>query len=152
MQIIHTNSFEETQQAGQNLARQILATKPAHHAVVLALRGDLGAGKTTFVQGLAKGLGVKEVINSPTFVIMKRFALNISNFTNFYHLDLYRLEDKKDIEVLDLKKILADSKNIIAIEWPEKIQSFLPKNCININFIHRNSISRSLKIDIERLQ
>ena len=70
-----TNNFTETQMLGQNFAREILAAGRQKAAVVLALQGDLGAGKTTFLQGFSKELGIEEVVNSPTFVIMKKFEL-----------------------------------------------------------------------------
>src|SRR3989344_677301 len=121
-----TNNFEETQLAGQNLARQILAKKLDKQAVVLALSGDLGAGKTTFLQGFAKGLGITEVVNSPTFVILKKFKITrnkeqetiTKRFENFYHIDCYRLDSPEEILQLDFKEIISDSQNIVAIEWP----------------------------------
>ncbi len=145
MEKIITSSFEETQKAGVELAWKILHRKPANTAAVLALSGDLGAGKTTFLQGFAQGLGIKEIVNSPTFVIMKRFG-------NFYHLDCYRLESPEEILELGFAEIIADPKNIVAIEWPEKIKSLLPKDIIQINFIHRNSTERELQIDLQELQ
>lgn len=141
-----TNNFEETQMAGQNFAREILAKKPGSQAVVLALSGDLGAGKTTFLQGFARGLGIEEVVNSPTFIIMKKFEIRNSKFEMFYHFDLYRLESQKDVEFLDLKEIIADPKNIVAIEWPEKITSLLPENAIKITFSHLQENKREIVI------
>jgi len=120
-----TKSFEETQEIGQNFAREILAAKPQKSATVLALQGDLGAGKTTFLQGFAKGLGIEEVVNSPTFIVMKRFKIYDLRFKNFYHFDLYRLENEKDADFLNFQEIMKDPKNIIAIEWPEKISKIL---------------------------
>ncbi len=146
-----TQNFTETQKLGQNFAQEILATGPQKAAVVLALQGDLGAGKTTFLQGFAKGLGVKEVVNSPTFVVMKKFEIpnsktvaqipNVRNlcYRYFYHFDLYRLENKKDLEFLNFKEILKNPENIVAIEWPEKITASLRAkrgNLISINFNH----------------
>jgi len=138
---------------GENLAAEICGNPrkiPRDSALVLALSGELGAGKTTFLQGFARGLGIAEVVNSPTFVIMKKFEIVRSptphNFKNFYHFDLYRLEDQKDFEFFNSKEILADPKNIVAIEWPKKIASMLPKEVISINFIHKNSTERVLNI------
>jgi len=125
-----TTSAQQTQKLGEYFARVIarsVVTKQSKYATVLALHGNLGGGKTTFLQGFAKGLGVKEKILSPTFVIMKRFE-------NFYHFDCYRINNPEDILELDWKKIISDCKNIIAVEWPEKIEKFLPKNTIFIEF------------------
>lgn len=160
-----TNSFLETQKLGEELAKEILAQGPksplAGGAVVLVLHGDLGGGKTTFLQGFTKGLGIKEKILSPTFVIMKCFQLpslrvppsagrsnlkiqiasspetprnDDSSFNNFYHIDCYRINKPEEILELGLKKIISNSKNIVAIEWPERIKKVLPKNALKIKF------------------
>ena len=141
-----TKSFQETQKLGQNFAREILAMGPKKRAVVLALQGDLGAGKTTFLQGFAKGLGMKEVVNSPTFVILKRFTIKKNNFKNFYHIDCYRLENPQEILDLGFKEIIANPQNIVAIEWPEKIAEILPKHNIKIAFKHLEENKREILI------
>ncbi|OGZ66514.1 MAG: tRNA (adenosine(37)-N6)-threonylcarbamoyltransferase complex ATPase subunit type 1 TsaE, partial [Candidatus Staskawiczbacteria bacterium RIFCSPHIGHO2_01_FULL_41_41] len=134
MKVIHTNNFKETQMVGQNFAREILAAGTQKNAVVLALSGDLGSGKTTFLQGFAKGLGIEEVVNSPTFIVMKRFKIYDLRFKNFYHIDCYRLDNEKDVEFLHFQEIISNPKNIVAIEWPEKIAGILPQNSISITF------------------
>jgi tRNA threonylcarbamoyladenosine biosynthesis protein TsaE len=131
---ITTKSIKETQKLGQDIAKNILELPARKGATVLGLHGNLGSGKTTFLQGFAKGLKIKEKILSPTFVIQKRFKLKDRNFKNFYHIDCYRLKDHKDILSLDFKKIVENPENIIALEWPEKIKKVLPKNTIIINF------------------
>jgi tRNA threonylcarbamoyladenosine biosynthesis protein TsaE len=120
-----TKSCKQTQKLGEKFAKEIIKNDSQKEAVVLGLQGNLGGGKTTFLQGFAKGLGIKEKILSPTFVIMKRFG-------NFYHIDCYRLKNEKDILELDFEKISLDPENIIAIEWPEKIKKILPKSMILI--------------------
>ena len=110
---------------------------------LLALRGNLGGGKTTFLQGFAKGLGIKEKILSPTFVILKRFKVT-KVFENFYHIDCYRLKDSKDILELDFKKIVSDPNNIIAVEWPEKIKKVLPTDLIKLDFKFVDEKTREL--------
>jgi len=132
--IYTTKSAKQTQNLGLLLAKKIFKIGPQKGAVVLGLKGNLGGGKTTFLQGLAKGLGVKEKILSPTFVVLKRFKLFKKQFSNFYHIDCYRLKNEKDVLELGFKKIFADSKNIVAIEWPERIKKVLPKETIFINF------------------
>jgi len=130
-----TKTAKETQKLGQDLAKQILKLSAIKTATIIGLHGNLGGGKTTFLQGFAKGIGVKEKILSPTFVIQKRFKIYKNrNFKNFYHIDCYRLNNHKDILDLNFKKIIADPENIIAIEWPGKIYKILPKTVININF------------------
>ena len=132
--------------------------KPSKSAVVLALQGELGSGKTTFLQGFAKGLGIKEKILSPTFIVMKKFKIpkKISIayslrpqgvcYKYFFHFDCYRLNSEKDLEGLGFKEIISNPQNIVAIEWPEKIKSLLPKNKISIKFKHINKTTRNLTI------
>ena len=141
-----TKDFQETQTLGKKLAQEILERGVQSSAVVLALHGDLGAGKTTFLQGLAQGLKITEVVNSPTFVIMKKFAILQSGFQYFYHFDLYRLENEKDLEFLELEELLQDPKNIIAIEWPERMKSLPDKNIIIIKSKHLGDNQRELTI------
>ena len=142
-----TNSAKETQVFSAKFAGKILRKKPGKSAVVLGLHGDLGAGKTTFLQGFAKGLGIKKVINSPTFVIMKRFTLRGALFKNFYHFDCYRLENAEDILSLGFKDIIKNPENIVAIEWPEKIKKLLPEEVISIQFDHLEESKRKISID-----
>jgi tRNA threonylcarbamoyladenosine biosynthesis protein TsaE len=120
------------------MAQSLIANRSGRcaHALVLALRGDLGAGKTTFTQGFFRGLGIKKNPISPTFVIMRRYAIRNSEFRNVYHFDAYRLKKEEDMEVLEFGKIRSDPKNIILVEWPEKIQGALPRGTVRLNFIH----------------
>lgn len=90
----------------------------------------MGSGKTTFIQGLAKGLGVKQRIISPTFILMRGYG------GRFYHIDLYRLENNVEQELrnLGIEEIWGKRENIVAIEWAEKVKGMLPKSTIWINF------------------
>ena len=141
-----TNSPDETQKIAAGFAARVLAAAPKKSATVLGLEGDLGAGKTTFLQGFAKALGITEVVNSPTFVMLKRFKIYDLRFKNFYHFDCYRRENPEEILGLGFKEIISNPENIVAIEWPEKIAAFLPKEIISIQFIHKNSTQRVLNI------
>ena len=134
---IKTNSRRETQLAGAAfgvfLAKHSLS---APHAQVVALKGELGAGKTTFAQGVAKGLGVKEKILSPTFVIIKSYKIRNTKYKiqNLYHVDCYRIKNEQDLLALGWDKIVSDPQNLVLIEWPERIRKVLPKNTISISF------------------
>ena len=132
-----TTNKAETQSLARELAREIIRKKQKQ-ALVIGLKGDLGGGKTTFVQGFAKGLGIKQKILSPTFVILKRF--NIKRRT-FYHIDCYRIKSFKELISLGFREIVSDPKNIIIIEWAEKIKNILPKNTqwIEFSFIDENA-------------
>src|SRR5258708_773348 len=108
-----TNSTDETQKWAEEFAKQF-----KNHGGVIALIGELGAGKTTFTQGFAKGLGIKEKVISPTFVLMRQHQIPKTNRWLF-HLDLYRIENSKDLKALDLEELFAQTQNLILIEWAE---------------------------------
>jgi tRNA threonylcarbamoyladenosine biosynthesis protein TsaE len=138
-----TSSSEETKQLGKELAELLLREKPddmeREGAFVVALSGDLGAGKTTFTQGFFEGLGVKERATSPTFIIMRRHALptppkkkNI--FSTVFHVDAYRLKDPSELITLGFAELLADPKNIFLIEWPEQVGDLVPDDAVLLNF------------------
>lgn len=142
MNDVITDTFEATQQAGKDFAAAL------RNGGVVALHGDLGSGKTTFVQGLAKGLGIEKQIISPTFIIMRTYkpGLKIKDlrFKKFYHVDLYRIESDRDIEGLGLLELLHDPNNIILIEWPDKIEHLLPESRIDIYFEYLGDDKRKI--------
>jgi len=145
--IINTASAEETQKIARELLKNIMP--PQSKAVILAMEGELGSGKTTFIQGLARALGVKEKVLSPTFVVMKKYQLDncpIGQFNNFYHFDCYRLEDSREILALGFKEIIKDSKNLVAIEWAEKIKKILPPDAVWMKFEHLGEDKRKIEI------
>jgi len=135
----------QTKKIGQILAKEILKTK-LKRAFVLGLVGDLGGGKTTFLQGFAKGLGIKEKILSPTFVILKKFKVKSLGFKVFYHIDCYRIEKPKEILDLGFKEIVSDPKNIVAIEWADRIKKILPKKILILKFDFINRNQREIEI------
>jgi len=136
MAIQVTNSAKETQKVGAKLAKQI---KPP---TIIALISDLGGGKTTFTQGLAKGLNIKEKIVSPTFVLERIYKIPKKSYA-LYHYDLYRIEP--DDILID--EILENAKdNIVVIEWAEKILQRLPKDIIKIELSTLNDDRRKIKI------
>ena len=134
MEKIITKSENETKKLGNEIARKILERGPTKTAEVLALKGDLGGGKTTFLKGFAQKLGIKEKILSPTFIIMKKFPISNPQFSNFYHFDCYRINKAKEILDLGFREIIKNPKNIVAIEWADKVEKFLPKKILQINF------------------
>lgn len=144
-----TNSPSQTKKLGRILAEEILKTPLQKGALVLALEGDLGGGKTTFLQGLAKGLKIKEKILSPTFVLMKKFRIPKSNFQNFYHIDCYRIAKLKELLNLGFQTIISNPKNIVAIEWADRIKKILPKNTNNLRFIFLNKKEREIVLQFK---
>lgn len=136
----HTFSSKETKRFAEQLARAIVRrkSKTLHRrsAVVIALTGDLGSGKTTFVQGFLCGLGVRRRATSPTFVLIKRFKLHVSGFKNVYHADAYRIKASSELVKLGIREIFSDPHNIVLIEWAERVRHLLPKRAIRISFAH----------------
>ena len=152
-----TQNFAQTQRLGRFLAKEILKTKKKKGAFVLGLVGDLGGGKTTFLQGFAKGLGIKQKILSPTFIIMKKFLISLlaprrvdSQFLNFYHFDCYRIQKPKEILDLEFKEIIAHPQNIVAIEWADRIEKILPKNSLILKFKFLSQRKRKIKLEIKK--
>lgn len=146
--VYFTSAPAKTKKLGENLAKKILKEgKISKKAKTLALLGDLGGGKTAFLQGFAKGLGIKQKILSPTFVIMKRFPVKKKGpFKNFYHLDCYRVKNSGEVSSLGFKKITKDPQNIIAVEWAEKISKIIPKEKIRIKFNFISDKKRKISI------
>ncbi len=153
---INSTSPNQTKKLGVGLAKKILKANPKKTAIVLGLEGNLGGGKTTFLQGFAKGLGVKEKILSPTFILIKKFQIPNSKFQinlkfkTFYHLDCYRIEKSKEILDLGFKEIIKNPQNIIAIEWSERIKKILPKSRISIKFKILSRKERKITIDVAK--
>jgi len=129
-----TKTPEQTKKLGQLLAKEVLKNPRKKRAFVLALKGDLGGGKTTFLQGFALALGLKQRITSPTFIIVKRVSLNKGQFRDFYHIDCYRIKEPKELTALGFREILAFPQNIVAIEWAERVEKILPKDTMTIEF------------------
>ncbi len=107
-------------------------------ATVIGLYGDLGAGKTAFTKKLAEVLGVKETVTSPTFVIEKIYTLDNKetnkNFSNLIHIDAYRLEGSRELKQLGWDTIVSNSRNIIIVEWADKVEDILSSNTKRIYF------------------
>ncbi len=133
-----TKSAEKTQELGKKLALKY------QNGGILALFGDLGAGKTTFTQGFAQGMEIKNRIISPTFIVMRQYPLK--NQAHFYHIDLYRLDQITQLEELGLSEIFADPKNIVLIEWAEKLGNLLPKSATKIKLKQLTENNREIEI------
>lgn len=143
--IFSSNSLRETQKIARHLARN-LAAKSGQPAVVIALSGNLGTGKTSFTKAFLSELGVKDTVSSPTFVLSREYILKRGEHQKAYHIDIYRLSEK-EARILELKKIFKEKNTIVLIEWAEKIKNIIPKNAIWIYFRHgRDSNERIINI------
>lgn len=132
-----SNKIEDT----QNIAKEIAHTLKGGE--ILAFTGDLGAGKTTFCQALAKELGVKHNVNSPTFVIMKIYPVeNGSPIKNLVHIDAYRINSFSDLEAIGATEYFSREDSVVLIEWAEKIRNSLKDTHILLNFDIHNDIRR----------
>ncbi|PWU06873.1 MAG: tRNA (adenosine(37)-N6)-threonylcarbamoyltransferase complex ATPase subunit type 1 TsaE [Verrucomicrobia bacterium] len=133
--------FSSTPQTTISIAKDLASAIPIDHT--LALHGDLGSGKTTFVKGLARAWGINEEITSPTFNIYTIYK----GHRNLIHLDAYRLSDESEVENLFLEEFLL-SPFCLAIEWPEKIPSFLQPTSWHLYFEIQPNQSHSIKLEI----
>lgn len=103
-------------------------------ACIIALSGDLGAGKTTLTQALGKRLGVGEIIQSPTYVLMKSYTTANTRYKKLIHIDAYRLDSAKEFTTLNPSSFLKAPENLVCIEWPENLGEALPRPDLTINF------------------
>ena len=141
-----SQSLEETNKIAEVFSKKLLALKSSN-AVIVGLFGDLGSGKTTFTQALGKILGVKEVMTSPTFVIEKRYDLDGRfGFKKLIHIDAYRLEGGREILNLNFAEDLANSDNLILIEWPERVAEAMPADALRIDFKFISEFKREIQI------
>lgn len=104
------------------------------HALLVALSGELGAGKTSFTQGMADALGIEEPITSPTFVLEKVYELDGQPFERLVHIDAYRLEGDTSLAPLGFDELYADPMNLIVFEWPERVGEQLPPPDHHLSF------------------
>jgi len=111
---------------------------------VIGLIGELGAGKTVFTKGLANGLGVKGVVNSPTFVLMKIYKIKSLNLKvkNLCHIDVYRVKDIKEMASIGVEEYFNRSDTVTVIEWADKIKKILPKRAKYVKFINKGGNRR----------
>lgn len=144
MHLVSQNS-QDTLAIAAKLAKHLVAGMPRTAAVVVALRGDLGAGKTTFTQGFARALGVRELPKSPTFNLAKRYAIPGTPYA-LWHLDCYRLEGRGDLNAMDMYTVFADPNNIVLIEWPERIGDGLPRDHVEVHMTHEEGNRRGIAI------
>ncbi len=138
--IATTKSATETQALGHKLGRSLIGGE------VIALQGNLGAGKTTFLKGLAKGLRIKTPITSPTFVLMKIYpVLKHKTIKQFVHVDCYRVTGA-DINKIGLNDYFNDPQTVVAIEWSTKLNHLNPTYLIKLS-LGKNNYERIIKIN-----
>lgn len=136
--IFNKNQIEE-------IAKEIIdIIKLENEAMVITLSGELGAGKTTLTQNIARELGVSENVISPTFVIMKMYDLKNQKHKRLVHIDAYRLTTHNELEILGFKEIISSSENLVLIEWPENVKELIPTNATKIFLKHIDEDTREI--------
>lgn len=141
--LIKTNSALETQAVAKDLAKTLKSGD------VLLLKGELGAGKTTFTQGIADHFGIKEPLTSPTFIGMQLYSIpNNPHADTLCHIDAYRFSSPDDTATSGIDDYLGKPGVVSIIEWPEQI-SHLPKKHLLINFNHVNENTRTIEFEIK---
>ena len=137
-----SHSAEETEQIAEAFAKEM------HSGDVIAYRGPMGAGKTAFTRGLARGLGLEDHVSSPTFALVHQYG---SGAKALYHFDMYRVEGFDDLYSTGFFDYL-DFGGILAIEWSENIENALPENYIRIEIEHgKTDESRILKMSGDKI-
>lgn len=139
--------IEEETKTQTNLGSRSKIYRQNRQATVVGLYGDLGSGKTTFMQFFGEALGVKEKILSPTFVIEKIYKIAHPDFDHLIHIDAYRLENAGEMRNLGWENIVKNPRNLIAVEWADRIAGLLPDDHIRVNFFHHDERSRLISFD-----
>ncbi len=137
-------------------AREILSARGGSafggKAIVIGLAGELGAGKTVFAKGFARGLGIREEMKSPTFILMRVFRIpasaKASAGKHFFHFDAYRIADPKEFLALGFRKLLKNPFNVLLVEWSDKIKKILPKKYFKFSFKVRGKTFREISLSI----
>jgi len=137
---ITSTSTQKTEELAKQLAPNI---KPGS---IIALYGDLGSGKTTFTNFLVKALGFASRVQSPTFVIVRRYQKDSGELRRVFHVDLYRLTKPEELDVLDFEEMFQDEEAIIIIEWPELLENMLPESAKKISFEYVEENTRRINV------
>jgi len=127
----------ELRDVAESVMQRASTQKDANAASVVALYGDLGAGKTAMVKALALELGIVEDVTSPTFVILKNYlvpqdAQTAKQFARLAHIDAYRIEDKDELRPLHFSNLLEQKDTIVCIEWADRIEELLPPHTVRV--------------------
>lgn len=128
---IQIKDLADLEREATRLAGEI--TPRAGHATLVTLSGELGAGKTTFVQALARALGISEPVTSPTFVLAKAYSLPDGVFSRLVHIDAYRLTEDNGLATIRFRDFMQDASNLIVLEWPEMVDGELPEPDIRLS-------------------
>ncbi len=150
METLHIYSQDELKTVAIKILSLANTKVTKEHAVVIALEGDLGSGKTALCKAIAVELGIAETVTSPTFVVMKMYDIDTDHatiFSKLYHLDAYRIEEIDEMRPLRFSEVLAEPSSLVCIEWAEHISPLLSSNTIFVHLSHvHNSDERIITI------
>lgn len=124
----------------------ILKHRNPKQATIVALSGDLGAGKTTLTKAIARLLGITRPVISPTFVLLKSYTLTKKQWKLFHHIDAYRFEEPAQVHKIGWESLVNDPANVIFLEWPEQLGTLLPKKHISLSLKHTKTGKREISI------
>ena len=142
-----SKNVKETKEIAKMFLDKILGGKKKQKgALVVGLSGDLGAGKTTFVQAVAKHLGVKNKVNSPTFVIIKKYPLKNKKHKFLFHLDAYRLKNENELLHLGWEDIINNEEHLVFIEWPENGSGAIPPDAKKVHILTDKNEHKHFKL------
>ncbi len=136
IETFETRSPEETEALAARIAGETAL------GTVILLRGNLGAGKTAFTRGFARGLGIQDPVSSPTFTIVQEYPFGKSNM--LYHMDLYRIADSDAALAFGIDDFLFDRNAISLIEWPERAEDLYPADALNVEIEHTPEENRRI--------
>ncbi|HYF10395.1 MAG TPA: tRNA (adenosine(37)-N6)-threonylcarbamoyltransferase complex ATPase subunit type 1 TsaE [Candidatus Paceibacterota bacterium] len=131
MKELTSRSLADTKNLAESLLERLVSA-PRKGASVLALYGDLGSGKTALTKEIAALLKVRDVVNSPTFVLEKVYKVEHPTWKRLIHIDAYRLEEPQELEHLGWKEIAADAENLIVVEWAEQVEGLIPAHALRV--------------------
>ncbi len=137
-----TTSEQNTKRFAAETIAKLEGLEHKKGAFVIALEGDLGAGKTTFVKGVAEELGVKHSVTSPTFLIMRSYKTKNETWPVLVHIDAYRIEDPEELRSLGFDDLKKDPKKLILVEWADKVAPLVPDNAAWVRFEHGSAENR----------
>lgn len=142
-----TNSAKATQALGKKFVKKLKA------GGMFGLVGELGSGKTQFVKGIAQGLGIKQKITSPTFVLMRVYPVmqqgksaKHKTIKRLVHVDAYRLKQPHHLQAIGLEDYLVDPTALIVVEWADKVRSIMPRQAKIIDFKHKSLLKREISL------
>lgn len=149
--------LKELPEFARNVRAMLKLTPHTGRATTVWLRGNLGAGKTTFVQAIAKEYGITDMLQSPTYVLMKSYEIpgertefgQVRRFKKLVHIDAYRLTDAKEFAALRLEEFLAEEGTLVLIEWPERVAEALPAPDLILNFTSEAASEHERHITVE---